>query len=136
MYEVKPVGPGWFMIFWMSSRGRIRAADNIGYPLRQNANRRKNQLNSEILGECPCGEPATIEDSQSGQHVCPLCWLKLHQTIQGPDQAEALTAHLSAYVRPSTLALLHQWCEAHSCSLSVALELFLPEELALWESGL
>src|SRR5579884_2997204 len=126
MYEVRAVGKEWYQIFWISSKGRSRPADNIGYDLRQNANRRRKQLNEEILGECACGEPATINDIQSGLRVCARCWLKLREPAPAaPAELEALTAHLSAYIRPSTLARMHKWCESHFCSLNVALEFFL-----------
>ena len=74
-YRVDPAEPGFFRIFWVSSTKK-RPADNQRYGYKFNAQRRADQLNADIHGECiDCGEPATHFTEDGTQNLCSGCWI-------------------------------------------------------------
>ncbi len=141
MYKIFPAEPGFYRLFWVSSKKR-RPADNQRYGYKFNAQRRADQLNADIRGECdPCGEPATHFSEDGPQNLCANCWMRLYapEEIAGGDpqqRAEPLDAALVTFIRASTLRSLEAWCAEHHCSLSVAVEALISENLALWWQGL
>lgn len=136
MYKTIPVAGG-YQVFWQKPSGERHIAELKVYELKQNAERRRKQLEDMILGECAiCGEQATHQEPD--RIICSDCWLHLYDPQDAGElehSGEPLDTHFSAYLRASTVRKFEWWCEQMCSSRNAAAEFFLSNQLNLWKEG-
>ena len=134
MYKTGKVNGEW-QIFWRKPSGQRHLAELTTYTLKANAERRRKQLEDNILGACAiCGEPATHWDNNK-RIICSECWLALYdpQDAEEPGAEEPLDTHFSVFLRASTVRKFEIWCEQMHSLRNVSADFFLSNQLNLWK---